>query len=325
MGSKSCISYLDINKLLLFLALCLGVSTALADSRVVNISGNVTINGQAMDRETRVSTGDEIKTGPNSTVQIIMSDRSVIDLKPNTTFKISKFNYNASKPESGSSAFSLVKGTFRYISGLIAKANYNNVSVSTGTATIGIRGSFDSFSFDGVNITVDTSIGQAVVTFTDRSTLIINSGETGIANVQTGETDVTPMVTPDPAVQAAKAIAENPGDKKAVATALAGLSDAEQGLALAILINNASELGVTDISEIVDALRSIVASNPDNAAAFVFIAVLLSPENSDAFVAAAIDAAPEEEEAILAAVEEALGVAAAAGAGAGAGGDSSAN
>jgi hypothetical protein len=280
-----------------------------------------------MDRETRVSAGDEIRTGPNSTVQIIMSDRSVIDLKPNTTFKISTFNYNPSKPESGSSAFSLVKGTFRYISGLIAKANHNNVSVSTGTATIGIRGSFDSFSFDGVTITVDTSIGQALITFADGSILAINAGETGVANIQTGETDVTPMEPPDPAVQAAKAIAQNPGNQAAVAAALAGLSDANQGLALAILINNAGELGMTRTWEVVNALGSIVASNPANAAAFVFIAVLLSPENVEAIVAAAIEAAPGQAAAIQEAADEALGVAAGAAgaAGAGAGGTSSAN
>lgn len=118
------------------------------------------------------------KQGPISSVKIIMKDRTVLDISENTRFEITKYSYNKEAPAKNKSSFRLLKGAFRYISGLIAKNRPQNVQISAGTATIGVRGSFDTISFDGTTVTVDTSMGTATITFSNGETVTITSDST---------------------------------------------------------------------------------------------------------------------------------------------------
>jgi hypothetical protein len=67
-------------------------------------------------------------------------DNSEITLKPNTTFKVEKFSYDAAKPDDDSASFNLVKGGLRSVTGLLGKRNKEKFSMKTPSATIGIRG-----------------------------------------------------------------------------------------------------------------------------------------------------------------------------------------
>ena len=112
---------------------------------IVNLSGALmakkadgTVKVLALRSE--VEQGDTLVSERNTYAQIRFVDNSEITLKPNTTFKIEAFAYDAGKPEGDSANFNLVKGGLRAITGLLGKRNKEKFQLRTPTATIGIRG-----------------------------------------------------------------------------------------------------------------------------------------------------------------------------------------
>ena len=82
---------------------------------------------------------EEIRTGSRARVKLLMNDKSEFDLAANATLQISDFRYKH-PGEEDSISMRIVKGTFRFFSGLIAKNRPNAMQVQTAVATIGIRG-----------------------------------------------------------------------------------------------------------------------------------------------------------------------------------------
>ena len=288
------------SKLLLILLLSFQFTNAMANTgKAFSIKGTAVINGSELTIADSIKEGDIIKTGANSSVKIIMQDKTVLDIGENTRFQISKYSYNKQKPAESRSSFSLLKGTFRYISGLIAKNKPQNVQISAGTATIGIRGSFDTVTFDGITVTVDTSIGVATITDSATGkTVTITADSTGTFNVSSGKSSVAATTSPDPVAQAAKAIAKNPDDPAAVKAALSSLGDAEAAtVAMAAVLNNSAQLGVAD-SALVSAMGNAAAAVPGLAQALAYVASALSPDNSQSFVDAISNAVPDQADAI---------------------------
>ena len=135
-------------KALAALALAGACSMALAAQvagTIVNLSGALmakkadgTVKVLAVRSE--VEQGDTLVSQKNTYAQIRFVDNSEVTLKPNTTFKIETFAYDAGKPEGDSANFNLVKGGLRSITGLLGKRNKEKFQLKTPTATIGIRG-----------------------------------------------------------------------------------------------------------------------------------------------------------------------------------------
>lgn len=82
--------------------------------------------------------GDVVETAPGSRLAIVFNDRTTFTLDSATRMVLDELVYNPGGE--GRSAFSLVQGTFVYISGEIAKAAPQNVQIRTPVATVGIRG-----------------------------------------------------------------------------------------------------------------------------------------------------------------------------------------
>ncbi len=272
------------SKLLLILLLSFQVSHVMANTgKAFSIKGTAVINGSELTIADSIKEGDIIKTGANSSVQIMMKDRTVLDINENTRFQISKYSYNKDNPAKNKSSFALLKGTFRYISGLIAKNKPQNVQISAGTATIGIRGSFDSISYDGTNVNVVVSIGRATMTLANGEQITINSNHTGTANIVTGTSSVNPSISQDNVHAAALAIAANPTDSVAVETALSGLSDAEKIVAIAALISNTGPYGM-DTAGLIAAVGNAAAASPTLAEGLSYMSSALDPANSEQYI-----------------------------------------
>lgn len=112
---------------------------------VVNLSGPLMAqkaNGQVKVLAVRseVEQGDTLVSEKNTYAQIRFVDNSEITLKPNTTFTVDAFAYDAGKPDGDSAAFTLVKGSLRSVTGLLGKRNKEKFQLKTPSATIGIRG-----------------------------------------------------------------------------------------------------------------------------------------------------------------------------------------
>lgn len=117
----------------------------------------VTAEGKSrtLQKGSPVSSGDTLVTGKGGHVDVRFSDESMVQLRPETRFRIDDYAYARSKSgttQGGEaeprSFFSLLKGGFRAVSGMIAKIKRSNVAVVTPTATIGIRGTDYMASLD---------------------------------------------------------------------------------------------------------------------------------------------------------------------------------
>ncbi len=84
--------------------------------------------------------GERVRTGAGTVLQIDFTDNSRITLGPNAEFEVERYFQEAGGP--GEEAFHsrVLKGAFRFVTGLIARKNRQNVRITIAVATIGVRG-----------------------------------------------------------------------------------------------------------------------------------------------------------------------------------------
>jgi hypothetical protein len=116
-----------------------------ASAKVLSSRGEVSVVDGSGQRRRLVDgggvyPGDVVETGPGTQAILAFRDESRITVGAVTRFRVDNFIYDNKSAGEGRMFTSLLKGTVRALSGLIAKANNRNVSYSTSTATIGIRG-----------------------------------------------------------------------------------------------------------------------------------------------------------------------------------------
>ena len=137
-------------------------------------------------RGLQVREGETIRTSRRGAAQLKMVDGAALAVRPRTEVRIDQYSYER-KPKKDRSFFSLVRGTFRAITGLIGRNNRDSYKVSTATATIGIRGSDGLFGHDpstgltavrtfdgGHSLTAPNQNGDPV-------TIQVNSGQIAVA------------------------------------------------------------------------------------------------------------------------------------------------
>jgi hypothetical protein len=83
--------------------------------------------------------GDSIKTGAASSAGLIFDDDTVVSLGPNSEFAVDRFQFNPVDQELFFVS-RLIKGTFCFITGQIAKLAPSKVNFATPDATLGVRG-----------------------------------------------------------------------------------------------------------------------------------------------------------------------------------------
>jgi len=83
--------------------------------------------------------GDTLSTGADGSLGVEFQDESSASIGPNSSFIVSNFEFS---PSTGKAGFliRITKGSFVYLSGLIAKMSPEAARFETPTATIGIRG-----------------------------------------------------------------------------------------------------------------------------------------------------------------------------------------
>lgn len=84
--------------------------------------------------------GDRVATAAASHAVLAFRDESRLTLGPASTLRIDDYRYDAQAPQEGRMVLSVLGGTLRALTGLIARANPRQVSITTPTATLGIRG-----------------------------------------------------------------------------------------------------------------------------------------------------------------------------------------
>lgn len=150
----------------LLLAVCCapGIASA-ASGKVLFTLGRVEIQRHGalipVARGMPVEAGDQVDLGPTGRTQIRMNDGALIALLPGSSFVIEEYELPQGtepvqvgtptpRPATGASGralFSLLKGGFRTITGLIGKGDQDVYQLKTPVATIGIRGTDHSATY----------------------------------------------------------------------------------------------------------------------------------------------------------------------------------
>ncbi len=129
---------------------------------IQQLTGKVTITGaddvvRAAGPRQKIMAGDTIVTEAKSETLVKLADDSTVLVRPNTRFQFTEFKYD--KAPTDSSIVTLLRGTVRMVTGLIAKRRPANVRINTLTATIGVRGT----DFEVALIAEDTADARAGV------------------------------------------------------------------------------------------------------------------------------------------------------------------
>lgn len=106
------------------------------DVRVLDSSGRE----RAAAKGANINEGDTIVTVGGASAQVSLVDNGFIAVRPDTRLKIETYKYNGREDGSEKGLFSLVRGGFRAITGVIGRSNKDNYQIKTPAATIGIRG-----------------------------------------------------------------------------------------------------------------------------------------------------------------------------------------
>ena len=130
---------------LLALALLLAATPALAAEigQVKTAAGSVVIERGgatvAVKPGTRVETTDVVRTGPDGSVGITMSDNALLSLGPNSVLALDSFAFDTTTHQGRFDA-TLSKGSLAVVSGKIAKQSPDAMKVRTPASVLGVRG-----------------------------------------------------------------------------------------------------------------------------------------------------------------------------------------
>lgn len=130
---------------LLLLALfgACGAAAASDFGSVQLVSGQVTVqtpDGRVLAPRVgdTLQAGADIVTGKDGEIHIETADSGYVALRPNTRLRVAE--YRAEGDELDTQILSLLRGTFRSVTGWIGRYNADRYRVTTPTATIGVRG-----------------------------------------------------------------------------------------------------------------------------------------------------------------------------------------
>lgn len=112
------------------------VETAAGEVQATSIAGQP----RALHQGDAINEGDTLRSGPKTVVKIKMGDGGMISVRPDTEFKIDHYNFNGQQDGTEKSFFSLFRGGFRSVTGLIGKLHKENYRIKTTSAVLGIRG-----------------------------------------------------------------------------------------------------------------------------------------------------------------------------------------
>lgn len=152
---------------------------------------------RALAKGGEVYQGDSISVAGRGALRVRFKDDTTLDVGENSTVTIDEFVYDPNAAASGKLTAGIAKGTFRFVSGKIAAAKPENVSINTPVATIGVRGTRFAGQTDG---------GSAEVVLLaevpkDKKTAILVANAAGsviIAQSGFGTTVAGPNVAPTP-------------------------------------------------------------------------------------------------------------------------------
>jgi hypothetical protein len=164
-----------------------------ASAKIISAQGEVSAVDAAGQRRRVVDggsvyPGDLVETGSDTRAVLAFRDDTRITLGGTTRFRIDNFVYDEKNATEGRFLVSVLKGSVRALTGLIAKANNRNVGFSTATATIGIRGTGLDIICSGVCAGEPGDAASGLTLFTWLGSIAVTpSGQSALQVLQAGQ------------------------------------------------------------------------------------------------------------------------------------------
>src|SRR5207248_10832168 len=144
-----------------------------------------TVEGRTLEIGASVIHKERIKTGARGSVQLLFIDRTTLSLGPNSDLVINEYVFDPSK-NTGKMTVALSKGAMRFIGGQITHAS--SATVTTPSASIGIRGGLVDINTNGKTTSVSNSFGTVTIGSCGGSPAVCSGAS---ANVPQGSTGIT--------------------------------------------------------------------------------------------------------------------------------------
>jgi hypothetical protein len=167
-------------------------------------------SARSLSRGSEFYQGDRLWTGPRTRAQVRFSDGAIMTLRPDTEFSVDEYQFDDKNAANNTSFFTLIKGGFRTLTGLISKLRPDGYKVKTAYAIVGVRGTTYEI-VDQSALYVAAWEGTISVT-NNKSEMLLGFGQdfnyatvTSINSAPTGTVEVPPPLqqTPDPGLQQA--------------------------------------------------------------------------------------------------------------------------
>lgn len=114
--------------------------TGTLQSDIGSIANAATVTLSPAKSDFPVFLNDVIETGPDSKAHILFIDDTELTLGENARLEIDEYIFDPDNMDSNAGRFSITRGAFLFVSGLITKISKPDVQVNTAYGTIGIRG-----------------------------------------------------------------------------------------------------------------------------------------------------------------------------------------
>lgn len=173
-----------------------------ASAKIINAQGEIFAVDAAGQRRRLVDggsvyPGDLVETARGSQAVLAFRDDTRVTLGSQTRFRVDNFVYDARNAGEGRFLASVLRGSVRALTGLIAKANNQNVGFSTATATIGIRGTGFDVMCTGACAGEPSVGGSGMTLFTWLGSVAVGQqGQTALQVLQAGQGLFIPATGP---------------------------------------------------------------------------------------------------------------------------------
>lgn len=164
-----------------------------ASAKIINAQGEIfAVDGAGTRRRlvngAGVYPGDLIETARGAQAVLAFRDETRITLGSQTRFRIDNFVYDSNNADDGRFLASVLRGSVRALTGLIARANNRNVGFSTATATIGIRGTGFDVKCTGPCAGEPAEPGAGLTLWTWLGSIAVSpTGQTALEVLQAGQ------------------------------------------------------------------------------------------------------------------------------------------
>lgn len=160
-----------------------------ASAKVVTVEGGMNVVDAAGQKRLLVKgasvyPGDVVETEVATRAVLAFRDDSRVSLGAQTRFRVDNFVFDDKNPTEGRFLASLLRGSVRALTGLIAKSNNRNVGFNTPTATVGIRGTGLDMDCADVGCSLFTWLGSIEVT---PDPAVVPTGQTALQVLEAGQ------------------------------------------------------------------------------------------------------------------------------------------